>query len=165
VNAHFQRLYLTALSIDERTVCCIAESLPGLTHLDLGHCFGAVTDTSIQAVWEHQVWLRSLKVTQCDKVTDAGLTGLALRTGGSEQTNRTGVTRLVEREICGMCLIGNDGVLHIDPLHRISLRSRAEQDIVNDAKRKEVVLQMCEDQNTEQIADGFSLVRLRGTQC
>jgi hypothetical protein len=103
-------------------------------------------------------------VRQCDKVTDAGITGLALRTGGSERTNRTGVTRLVEREICAMRLIGNDGVPHIDPLHRISLRSRAEQDIVNDAKRKEVVLQMCEDQNTEQIADGFSLVRLRGMQ-
>jgi F-box/leucine-rich repeat protein 9 len=164
VNARFQRLYLTALSLDEKTVCRIAESLPGLTHLDFGYCFGAVTDTSIQTVWKHQVWLRSLKVTQCDKVTDAGLTGLVLRTGGSEQTNRTGVTSLVEKRIGGMRLIGNDGVPHIDPLQRISLRSRAEQDIVNDAKRKEAVLQMCADQNTEQIADGFSLVRLRGMQ-
>ncbi|XP_033610379.1 F-box/LRR-repeat protein 2 isoform X2 [Cryptotermes secundus] len=168
VNPHFQRLYLTALSLDERTVCRIAESLPGLIHLDLGWCFNAVTDTSIQAVWQHQVWLRSLNVTSCDKITDAGLTGLGLRTGRSEQTkeqkNRTEVTSLVEKEINGIHWIGNSGVPHTDPLHRISLRSRAEQDIVNDAKRKEAVLQMCEDQNTEEIENGFSLVRLRGLQ-
>lgn len=168
VNPLFQRLYLTALSLDERTVCCIAESLPGLIHLDLGWCFNAVTDMSIQAVWQHQVWLRSLKVTRCDKVTDAGLTGLGLRTGGSEHTkeqkNRTEVTNLVEKEISGMRLFDNDRVPHADPLHRISLRSKAEQDIVNDAKRKKVVLQMCEDQKNEEIENGFSLVRLRGLQ-
>jgi F-box/leucine-rich repeat protein 9 len=168
VNPHFRRLYLSALSLDEGTVRCIAESLPGLTHLDLGWCFNAVTDTSLQAVWQHQVWLRSLKVTHCDKVTDAGLTGLVLRTGGSEQTkeqtNRTKVISMAGKEISGMPIIDNDGIPHIDPLHRISLRSRAEQDIVNDAKRKEVILQMCEDQKTEEIADGFSLVRLRGMQ-
>jgi F-box/leucine-rich repeat protein 9 len=114
------------------------------------------------------VWLRSLKLTHCDKVTDAGLTGLGLRTGGSEQTeekkNKTEGTSLVEKELNGMCYIGNDRVPHSDPLHRISLRSRAEQDIVNDAKRKKAVLQMCEDQNTEEIENGFSLIRLRGMQ-
>jgi hypothetical protein len=47
---------------------------------------------------------------------------------------------------------------------RISLGSRSEQDVVNGTKRKEVVLQMCDDQNTEEIGNGFSLVRLRGMQ-
>jgi F-box/leucine-rich repeat protein 9 len=165
-NPKFRRLYLTALSLDERTICHIAENLPGLTHLDLGWCFNAVTDTSIQAICEHQVWLRSLKLTRCDKVTDAGLTGMGLRTRKSEQAeeqkNKTEVRSLTEKEINGMLIIGNDGVPHDDPLHRISLRSRAEQDIVNDAKRKKVVLQMCEDQDTEEVETGFSLVRLKG---
>ncbi|GFG36551.1 hypothetical protein Cfor_06173 [Coptotermes formosanus] len=168
VNTKFRRLFLTALSLDERTICHIAEDLPGLTHLDLGWCFNAVTDISIQAICRHQVWLRSLKLTRCDKLTDAGLTGMGLRAGESgeteQQENKTEARELVENEINGMPCIGNDGVLHSDRLHRISLRSRAEQDIVNDAKRKKVILQMCEDQDTEEIENGFSLARLKGLQ-
>jgi len=166
VNAKFQRLFLTALTLDERTVCLIAEYLPGLTHLDLGSCFNAVTDASIQAVCHYQVRLRSLKLTYCDKVTDAGLTGMGLRAGESgeteQQKNKTEARELVENEISGMHSMGNDGGQHSDPLHKISLRTRAEQDIVNDAKRKKVVLQMCEDQDTEEVENGFSLARLKG---
>jgi F-box/leucine-rich repeat protein 9 len=168
VNPQLQRLYLTALNLDERTVCLIAENLPRLIHLDLGWCFIAVTDTSIQAICQHQVWLRSLNLRHCDKVTDAGLTGMGLRTGGSErveeQKSETEDRSKVEKQISGPLGTGNDGMPHNDPLHRISLRSKAEQDIVNDAKRKKVVLQMCEDQDTEEVESGFSLVRLKGTQ-
>jgi len=166
VNTKFRRLFLTALSLDERTVCHIAEYLPGLTHLDLGGCVNAVTDASIQAICQYQVWLRSLKLTRCDKVTDAGLTGMGLRAGESgeteQQKNKTEARELVENEIIGMLSIGNDGGQRNDPLHKISLRSRAEQDIVNDAKRKKVILQMCEDQDTEEVENGFSLARLKG---
>lgn len=166
VNTKFRRLFLTALSLDERTVCQIAEYLPGLTHLDLGWCFNAVTDASIQAICHYQVWLRSLRLTQCDKVTDAGLTGMGLRAGESgeteQQKNKTEARELVENEISVMLSIGIDGGHHSDHLHKISLRSRAEQDIVNDAKRKKVILQMCEDQDTEEEENGFSLARLKG---
>jgi hypothetical protein len=72
VNQHFRKLYLTALSLDERTVCCIAESLPWLIYLDRVHCFSAVTDTSIHAAWQHKVWLQCLKVTNCEEVRYAG---------------------------------------------------------------------------------------------
>ncbi|XP_069681889.1 uncharacterized protein [Periplaneta americana] len=167
VNPEFRRLYLTALPLDEKTICLIAEHLPGLTHLDLGWCFNAVTDTSIQAICQHQVWLRSLKLTRCDKVTDAGLTGMGLRTERVEQTEgnvNNEQSSVVEKEINVMPDISNEGVVHNDPLHRISLRTKAEQDIVNDAKRKKVVLQMCEDQDVGQVESGFSLIRLKGLQ-
>lgn len=164
MNTKFRRLFLTALSLDERTICLIAEYLPGLTHLDLGLCFNAVTDASIQAICHYQVWLRSLKLTHCNKVTDAGLTGIGLRAGETEQQkNKTDARELVENEISGMLSIGKDGGQHSDRLHKISLRSRAEQDIVNDAKRKKVILQMCEDQDAEEVENGFSLARLKGT--
>jgi F-box/leucine-rich repeat protein 9 len=166
VNPQFQRLYLTALSLHERTVCLIAENLPRLIHLHLGSCLNAVTDTSMQAICQHQVWLRSLKLTHCDKVTDAGLTGMGLRTRVSEQAeawkNENEVRSKVEKQMNGLLSTGYDGMPHNDPLHRISLRSKAEQDIVNDAKRKEAVLQMCEDQDAEEVETGFSLVRLKG---
>jgi len=166
VNTKFRRLFLTALSLVERTVCHIAEYLPGLTHLDLGCCVSAVTDKSIQAICHYQVWLRSLKLTRCDKVTDAGLTGMGLRAGESgeteQQKNKTEARELVENEISGMLSIGNGGGQHSDRLHKISLRSRAEQDIVNDAKRKKVILQMCEEQDSEEVENGFSLARLKG---
>jgi hypothetical protein len=93
---------------------------------------------------------------------------MGLQTGESGQTeqqnNQTEATELIESEINGILIVGNDGVLHSDHLHRISLRSRAEQDIVNDAKRKKVILQMCEDQDTEEVENGFSLARLKGMQ-
>lgn len=50
------------------------------------------------------------------------------------------------------------------PLH-ISLRSRAEEDIVNDAKRKKTMLHMCEQPlNTEKPINcsSYSIVRLKG---
>lgn len=49
------------------------------------------------------------------------------------------------------------------PFH-ISLRSRAEEDIVNDAKRKKIMLHMCEQPlNKEQInCSSYSIVRLKG---
>lgn len=161
VNTAFRRLYLTALNLDEKTVCQIAENLPKLTHLDLGYCFSAVTDVSIQYICQYQIWLRSLKLTRCDKVTDAGLTGMALRNAEVDQVNidQPNKTEYIEREITIMV---NDNLPHNDPLHKISLRSKAEQDIINDAKRKKVVLQMCEV--GEEVQTGFSLLRLRGLQ-
>ncbi|PSN39498.1 hypothetical protein C0J52_17784 [Blattella germanica] len=157
VNSGFRRLYLTALNLDEKAVCQIAENLPGLTHLDLGYCFNAVTDVSVQHICEHQIWLRSLKLTRCDKVTDSGLTGTGLgdRANGNVKDLNENKSEMPEKEANGTM---GDG----DPLHRISLRSKAEQDIVNDAKRKKVVLQMCEVQDNGQDQTGFSLVRLRG---
>nr|CAD7413779.1 unnamed protein product [Timema poppensis] len=73
-NATLERLRLTALNLDERIVCRLAECLPNLTLLDLGFCFNAVTDRSIQAICRHQVLLRKLILTSCDKASITGLT-------------------------------------------------------------------------------------------
>lgn len=50
-----------------------------------------------------------------------------------------------------------------NPYH-ISLRSRAEEDIVNDAKRKKIMLEMCEQNATKekQNTSQYSITRLRG---
>nr|CAD7433375.1 unnamed protein product [Timema monikensis] len=73
-NTTLEHLRLTALNLDERIVCRLAECLPNLTLFDLGFCFNAVTDRSIQAICRHQVLLRKLILTSCDKASIASLT-------------------------------------------------------------------------------------------
>lgn len=48
--------------------------------------------------------------------------------------------------------------------YQISLRSRAEEDIVNDAKRKKIMMEMCQQNanNTESNSTQYSITRLRG---
>lgn len=45
---------------------------------------------------------------------------------------------------------------------KISLRSKAEEDIVNDAKRKKVMLEMCELNDTASDFSGYSINRAKG---
>lgn len=45
---------------------------------------------------------------------------------------------------------------------RISLKSRAEEEIVRDAERKKAILQLFEDAMPSSSASGFSLARLKG---
>lgn len=74
---------------------------------------------------------------------------------------------------CGQPNVNNDEVdqpmYHmIEPMNRhpyqISLRSRAEEDIVNDAKRKRIMLHMCEQPvSKEEInCSPYSIARLKG---
>lgn len=51
-----------------------------------------------------------------------------------------------------------------DQAYRISLRSRAEEEIVNDAKRKKVMLEMCEQNINGDASNScrYSITRLRG---
>lgn len=46
---------------------------------------------------------------------------------------------------------------------KISLRSRAEEEIVKDARRKKAVLQLCKDDSLSGRQTGYSLSRLKGT--
>jgi len=50
----------------------LAQTLPNLTHLDLSFCFTAVTDVSIQAIFQHQV-SATCGFAKQDRITDACL--------------------------------------------------------------------------------------------
>nr|XP_018915416.1 PREDICTED: uncharacterized F-box/LRR-repeat protein C02F5.7-like [Bemisia tabaci] len=136
-NKTLKSLKMASMSlVDDQTIIKLAECLPNLVHLDLSYCFNAVTDLSVQAIFQHQIWLRVLKLTGCDDVSDAGFTGMSVATS----------SRVPEVE-------------HRDenPL-RISLGSRAEEEIMKDAKRKKAVQKMCE----LNLSEVKSLARLRG---
>lgn len=151
VNTRLLKLSMEGLNaISSETVITLAQHLPKLLHLNLSYCFNAVTDTSVQAIFQHQRLLRSLKLASCDSVTDAGLTGM-------------GSGALVdEREPNGPTEMIDYATVSQPQLH-ISLRSKAEEEIVRDAYRKKAVQKMCETQLSESSRIGYSLARLKGT--
>lgn len=89
-------------------------------------------------MFKNLIHLQILKISHCVKVSDAGLTGMG---------------------------VGNHEPEYTENRHRISLRSRAEEEIVRDADRKREVMKFCE--NVSRPLDlttytGFSLIRLKG---
>ncbi|KAK2584692.1 hypothetical protein KPH14_007028 [Odynerus spinipes] len=141
------KLSVNALNLDESCIKCIVEYFPNLRHLDVGYCFTAVTDVTMQTIFEKLLFLRTLKVTHCDRITDAGLMGMDTSDNIDTQSFQCNV---VEKPS--------------EPLLRISLRSRAEEDIVRDANRTCYIKKLCKNISTSSplTTPAFSLTCLKG---
>lgn len=63
VNNKLEKLYANALNLDSRSILSIALNCPKLTLLDVGYCFNAVTDSSIQ-VKNHEDKMSYAKVKE-----------------------------------------------------------------------------------------------------
>lgn len=142
-NETLEELDIHSLNIDHTGLIMISEKLPNLRLLDISYCFNAVTDTSIQVIFKNQLLLQTLKISHCDKVSDAGLTGM-----GKVETD------------------GDNGPImdsnYESPMpQRIHLGSRAEEEIVRDARRKRDVMLMCEKVCVDDYS-GYSLARIKG---
>ncbi|CAH1639738.1 unnamed protein product [Spodoptera littoralis] len=142
-NQSLEELDINSLNIDQTGVIMISERLPNLRMLNLSYCFNAVTDTSVQVIFKNQLLLQILKLSHCDKVSDAGLTGM-------------GKVEIKEGE--DGPIMSNIDESHMSP--KIHLGSRAEEEIVRDAKRKKDVMLMCEKLSMDSYT-GYSLARLR----
>ncbi|KAK0097666.1 hypothetical protein PV326_000348 [Microctonus aethiopoides] len=148
-NYSLESLSANALNLDEKSIESIADSFCNLKYLDIGYCFSAVTDKTIQKLFKELILLRTLKISRCDKVSDAGLTGMGAK-------NR--VNLVVDSPM------DKNPELTESKL-RIRLGSKAEMEIVRDANRKREVMEMCEDPISPLDFDnipGFSLIRLQG---
>uniref|UniRef100_A0A1E1W7Q5 F-box domain-containing protein n=2 Tax=Pectinophora gossypiella TaxID=13191 RepID=A0A1E1W7Q5_PECGO len=144
VNEVMEELDIHSLNLDQTALVMISEKLPKLRSLDVSFCFNAVTDTSIQVVFKNQVFLHTLKMSHCDKVSDAGLTGMGkVETEGDDE---------------GPIMSTYDDA---EPHPRIYLGSRAEEEIVRDARRKRDVMRMCEKLTMDNFT-GYSLARMKG---
>lgn len=76
INTRLRKLYLHHLSkLTSEVIILLVKFLPNLIYLNLNFCYNAVRDDSIQSIFQHQIYLRSLKIAGCS-VTDAGLTGM-----------------------------------------------------------------------------------------
>lgn len=146
INHTLKDLIISFLNLDQWSIVLISERLPSLRSLDVSYIFSGVTDSSIQAIFKNLVWLRSLKLSHCNQVSDVGLTGM----GEGKQNDNTDKDRPI------MSTYSTPPVFQ-----RISLRSRAEEEIVQDARRKKDVLNMCENFSTD-VVTGYSLARLKG---
>lgn len=145
-NSVLEELDIHSLNLDQTALIMISEKLLNLRSLDISYCFNAVTDTSIQVIFKNQINLQTLKMSHCDKVSDAGLTGMGkVREESSDD---------------GPIMSNYDEASHS---HKIHLGSRAEEEIVRDARRKRDVMLMCEKLSLDTYS-GFSLARIKGLQ-
>ncbi|CAH2242164.1 jg22877 [Pararge aegeria aegeria] len=142
-NLILEELDLNSLNLHQNCVIMISEKLPNLTYLNLSFCFNAVTDTSVQVIFKNQVHLKTLKITYCDKVSDAGLTGMGKveAVGNAEGPVMSSYNEMIAP-------------------NRIHLGSRAEEEIIRDARRKRDVMRMCENLTMDSYT-GYSLGQLK----
>lgn len=144
-NEILEELDVHSLNLDQAAIITLSETLPKLRNLNVSFCFNAVTDVSIQVIFKNQVLLHTLKMSHCDKVSDAGLTGM----GKGEEAEGDDEGPMYDYD--------EPDVAH----PRIYLGSRAEEEIVRDARRKRDVMRMCEKLTTASFT-GYSLARLKG---
>ncbi|XP_038208357.1 F-box/LRR-repeat protein 14 [Zerene cesonia] len=142
-NQVLEELDVNSLNLDQDGLIMISENLPNLKYLDISYCFNGVTDKSIQVIFKNQILLHTLKLSHCDKVSDAGLTGMGKIDNDTHD----------EGPIMSNC---NHSVSH----NKIHLGSRAEEEIVRDAKRKHEVMRMCEKLSMDSFS-GYSLARIK----
>lgn len=171
-NTMLQELYLSALNICEMAVSSVAENLPNLRVLDLSFCFNHIDDICIQKILQKLVWLRTLNLDHCERVSDAGLTGMSM---ADKTDNNTPDNQKAEDDKKNdpvslgyiSCHPGTSmnhpGTSMNQPLVKISLRTKAETEIINDALRKRAMLQMAKEINIhEHESSNISIAHLRG---
>lgn len=101
-----------------------------------------------------QVWLQHLKLSGCNRITDVGLTGMVTHSSLSvASSSNLFVDHFDETNLGGS----------VKSKLRISLKSRAEEEIVRDAERKKAILQLFEDSLPSSSSQGYSLAHLKGT--
>lgn len=143
-NEILEELDVHSLNLDQAAIIMLSEALPKLRSLNISYCFNAVTDVSIQIIFKNQMLLHTLKMSHCDKVSDAGLTGMGkVEAEGDDEGP--------------MSDYDEPDVAH----PRIYLGSRAEEEIVRDARRKRDVMRMCEKLSMDSFT-GYSLARIKG---
>jgi F-box/leucine-rich repeat protein 9 len=152
-----KELYLSALNISESAIIKVAENFPNLQVLDLSFCIHIVDDVCIQAILKNLTSLRELNLNLCERISDGGLTGMSMETKIEEiETNES------ENEKGDAVVFQPDSLRQQNHM-KISLKSKAEREIVEDAMRKRAMLQLAKEINLkDQKSSNFSIARLRG---
>ncbi|KAG5676954.1 hypothetical protein PVAND_006747 [Polypedilum vanderplanki] len=156
-------LYLSALNLSNAAVVKVAENIPNLRVLDLSYCINHVDDVCVQMVLKNLTKLRELNLDLCERISDAGLTGMSM----DNQINQDelSISKEVQEQKKDAIVSGSNHYTH-DPIKhhiRISLKSKAEEEIVEDALRKRAMLQLAKEINLkEQPCNSFGLARLKG---
>lgn len=172
-NATLLELHVSALNLCETSVIRIAENFPSLRLLDLSYCFHSVSDLCLQMIFKNLIWLRHLNLDCCDKISDSAMTGVGMLQRVQDfETNKTTVPNPVgssgppEDEIEPAPSSSNRMPSNLGPAEpfKISLRSKVEQEIVDDALRKRAMMEICQQKefHKDDSNTGYSIDRLKG---
>ncbi|XP_050080252.1 uncharacterized protein LOC126567928 [Anopheles maculipalpis] len=173
-NHTLRELRIQGLNLCEQSIIAIAENLSALQVLDLGYCFHAVSDLSVQFIIRNLVRLKELDLENCGKLSDEGLTGLGMLAKIERHEQRNSGPRGVERENAQPNHLDEEAPQHqpepeppqlaatAPPHMRISLRSRAEQEIVEDAERKKLLMEAMQRKDNLQSAQSDSTSSFSG---
>lgn len=156
-NELMKELYLSALNISEAAIVKVSENFPNLRVLDLSYCIHIIDDVCLQAILKNLTLLRELNLSLCERISDEGLTGM----GMVEKIEDLNAIKEKENEKAHPNII-----FAADPSSqpiRISLQSKAEREIVEDAMRKRAMLRLAKEINLQdQKSSNYSIARLRG---
>ncbi|KAL7737115.1 hypothetical protein ACLKA6_005330 [Drosophila palustris] len=155
--AHAENHVLLELNVSYLTICeeaikAIARNLRALRSLHLNNCVNGVTDDVMQLIISQLSWLRELSLESCCRLTDAALTGI-------------NVSKLELNRVSSMGDIYPPPDSFTGSLQsiKISLRSKAEEEIVRDAKRKQAMIAAYEmNLINEEDFEGHNIQALRG---
>ena len=178
-NLVITELYVSALNLCEAALLRITENLSELRVLDLSFCFNSVNDLGVQMILKNLIYLRELNLDNCDKISDAGMTGKSMlekvdsyeksKIENADPENRKDLNAPMVKDAGSQILRAVDNFSNLNAVHevrpfKISLRSKAEEEIVNDAKRKRAILEMYE-KSSELGSSSYSISRLQVFIC
>lgn len=152
LNKTIRELYMTHMDVGEESLVGCIRNLPNLRVLDLSNCSNGVTDYVVQTIVNELRLLRHLSLENCTLVTDASITGIKLKTSASSEIPSRASSKID---------LFHNGMM------KISLRSRAEEEIVQDAERKRAMLALYELQllaDECSFEDCVSIDQIKGLQ-
>ncbi|XP_052872854.1 dynein regulatory complex subunit 6-like [Anopheles cruzii] len=173
-----RELHIRALNLCERTIIALTENLPQLNVLDVGFCLDSVSDLCLQHIFRNLVRLTRLDLENCRKVTDDAMTGLGLGPLLRQQDpkSKPSPPDVADGDVETPEADENHEppalVVPTAPPMRISIRSRAEQQIVEEAERKQRLMAVINRRSQTAIdelraradddeANGYSIGRLQ----
>ncbi|XP_002061505.3 F-box/LRR-repeat protein 3 [Drosophila willistoni] len=163
-NSILVELNVSYLQICEECIKSIASNLRSLRILHLSHCINGVTDEAIQFVIGQLRWLRELSLENCCRITDVALTGINI---AKLELNRTENSSMENFYPPYSHTLAERDSFRGSPERsvKISLRSKAEEEIVRDARRKQAMFAAYEmNLINEEDFEGHNIQQLRGLQ-
>nr|XP_017027923.1 F-box/LRR-repeat protein 2 [Drosophila kikkawai] len=164
-NKVLQELNVSYLQICQECIKAIASNLRCLRSLHLNHCVNGATDEAIQSVIGQLRWLRELSLEHCSMLTDAALTGINI--SKLELSRKQSCSQVSSMDNFyppySSTLAERDSLAGSLQSIKISLRSKAEDEIVRDARRKQAMLAAYEmNLIREDDFEGHNIQQLRG---
>ncbi|XP_050090555.1 dynein regulatory complex subunit 6-like [Anopheles aquasalis] len=179
-NCSLRELHIRALNhLSVHAIVELTKWLPELRLFDLGFHHQSMFEIAMQHIFRNLVRLTHLDLEHCDYVSDNGMTGIGMGPLVADGDGRSeAYVPRVDAEVRQAETPNTPNVPVADPIQpppmRISIRSRAEQQIVEEAERKQRLMAFINTRQPttaaasktsaktdDQTTNGYSISRLR----